>query len=275
MLSEHDLRTRLAEALHEQADPVTGDGIDAAGIFARAAPMRRRRRTAARATSVLAAAALLAGAWALRPGPAGPPGSPAPGYRPPGLLLAAAVVRPQPAPAADAGLPAYYVVADHNRPVAEIRGSATGKLLCRVPLPPGIDPKMSQVAAAGRVPSCSPSSPSRGPVSTCCTSAMAATPPGWPGCPCPRCRPGTTSPRSRSAPTGARSRSPFSWTAASAGRCRSCGWLPARSGRGPPPGQGRRPRCRGPVTSWDSSGRTASRRRRACGRWTPPPLAAT
>ena len=147
MLSEHDLRTRLAEALHEQADPVTGDGIDAAGIFARAAPMRRRRRTAARATSVLAAAALLAGAWALRPGPAGPPASAAPGYRPPGLLLAAAVVRPQPAPAADAGLPPYYVVADHNRPVAEIRGSATGKLLRRVPLPPGTDPKMSQVAA--------------------------------------------------------------------------------------------------------------------------------
>ena len=147
MLSEHDLRTRLAEALHEQADPVTGEAIDAAGIFARAARMRRRRRTAARATSVLAAAALLAGAWALRPGAAPPPGSPAPGYRPPGLLLAAAVVRPQPAPAADAGLPAYYVIADHNRLAAEIRGSATGKLLRRVPLPPGIDPKMSQVAA--------------------------------------------------------------------------------------------------------------------------------
>jgi hypothetical protein len=147
MLSEHDLRTTLAEALHEQADPVTGDGIDTAGIFARAARRRRHRRTAVRVTSVLAAAALLAGAWALHPWPARSPGSPAPGHQPPGLLLAATVVRPQPARAADAGLPPYYVIADHNRPVAEIRRSATGKLLSRVPLPPGTDPKVSQIAA--------------------------------------------------------------------------------------------------------------------------------
>jgi hypothetical protein len=144
MLSEHDLRTRLAEALHEQADPVTEDSVDAAGIFGRAARRRRHRRIAVRVTSVLAAAALLAGAWALRPWAAR---SPASGYQPPGLLLAAAVVRPQPAPAADAGLPRYYVIADHGRPVAEIRRSATGKLVGRVPLPPGTDPKVSQIAA--------------------------------------------------------------------------------------------------------------------------------
>jgi hypothetical protein len=147
MLSEHDLQARLAEALHEQADPVTRDGVDTAGVFARAVRRRRHRRAAVRVTSVLAAAALLAGAWALRPGPARSPGSPAPGYPPPGLLLAAAVVRPQPAPAADNGLPSYYAIADHGRPVAEIRRSATGKLLSRVPLPPGIDPKLSQIAA--------------------------------------------------------------------------------------------------------------------------------
>ena len=142
MLSEHDLRTRLAEALHEQADPVTGDAVDAAGIFARAMRRRRHRRTGTWVTSALAAAALLAGAWALRPGPARPSG-----YPPPGLLLAAAVGRPQPAPAADAGLPPYYVIADHGRPEAEVRRSTTGKLLRRVALPPGTDPKMSQIAA--------------------------------------------------------------------------------------------------------------------------------
>jgi hypothetical protein len=147
MLSEHDVQTRLTEALHEQADPVTGDAVDTAGIFARAVRRRRHRRTAVRVTSVLAAAALLAGAWALRPWPARSPGSSAHGYQPPGLLLAAAVVRPQPARAADAGLPSYYVIADHLRPVAEIRRSATGKLLGRVPLPPGTDPKVSQIAA--------------------------------------------------------------------------------------------------------------------------------
>jgi hypothetical protein len=144
MLTEHELRTRLAEALHEQADPVTADGFDAAGIFARAVRRRRHRRTTVRVTSVLAAAALLVGAWALRPRAAG---SSAPGIQPPGLLLAAAVVRPQSVRAAQAGLPPYYVIADHDRPVAEVRRSATGKLLSRVPLPPGTDPKLSQIAA--------------------------------------------------------------------------------------------------------------------------------
>jgi hypothetical protein len=144
MLSDHDLRTRLAEALHEQADPVTEEVVDAAGIFARAARRRRQRRTVARVTSVLAAAALLAGAWALRPRPAA---SSVPGIRPPGLLLAAAVARPQSARAAQAGLPPYYVIAAHDRLVAEVRRSATGKLLSRVPLPAGTDPKLSQIAA--------------------------------------------------------------------------------------------------------------------------------
>jgi hypothetical protein len=69
--------------------------------------------------------------------------------RPPGLLLAAAVVSPPPAGAAVAGMPRYYVTVDHVRPVAEVRASATGKVLNTVPLPRRIDPKLSQVAAAG------------------------------------------------------------------------------------------------------------------------------
>jgi hypothetical protein len=46
-------------------------------------------------------------------------------------------------------MPRYYVTADHGRPVAEVHDSATGKTLSVVRLPGGIDPKMSQIAAAG------------------------------------------------------------------------------------------------------------------------------
>ena len=46
-------------------------------------------------------------------------------------------------------MPPYYVIAGHGRPVAEVRDSKTGKILRAVPLPAGIDPKMSQIAAAG------------------------------------------------------------------------------------------------------------------------------
>jgi hypothetical protein len=46
-------------------------------------------------------------------------------------------------------MPPYYVIAGHGRPAAEIRDSKTGKILRAVPLPAGIDPKMSQIAAAG------------------------------------------------------------------------------------------------------------------------------
>jgi len=46
-------------------------------------------------------------------------------------------------------MPPYYVIADHGRPVAEVRSSKTGKVLDTVPLPAGIDPKLSRIAAAG------------------------------------------------------------------------------------------------------------------------------
>ncbi len=146
MLTDDELRIKLASAFHEQADPVAGDAVDAAGIF-RLGARRRRRRVAARAVSVMAAVALIAGVWAAGPG-AGP-AVPGGGSEPPGLLLAAAAARPGPAAAADAGMPPYYVIADHARPVAEVRDSRTGKILTAIPLPPGIDPKMSQIAAAG------------------------------------------------------------------------------------------------------------------------------
>ena len=45
-------------------------------------------------------------------------------------------------------MPRYYVTTDHFRPVAEVRDSATGKLLATVALPRTIDPKTSQIAAA-------------------------------------------------------------------------------------------------------------------------------
>ena len=142
MLSDCDLQTRLSEAFHEQADPAAELGVDAAGLF-RQGTRLRRRRIAARAASALAAAALVAGVWIVRTGP------PEPGAQPPGLLLDAAIASPQPAAAADAGMPPYYVIADHSRPVAEVRAPKTGKILSPVPLPAGIDPKMSQVAAVG------------------------------------------------------------------------------------------------------------------------------
>jgi hypothetical protein len=145
MLTDHDMQIKLAEAFHQQADPVAGDGIDAAGIFRRGA-LRRRRRVAAGAASVIVAAALMAGVWVVRPGA---PATPGPGSQPPGPLLDAAIVQPQHAAAAAAGMPPYYVIADHGRPVAEVRSSQTGKILTAVTLPAGIDPKMSQIAAAG------------------------------------------------------------------------------------------------------------------------------
>ena len=145
MLTDHDLQAELAAAFREQADPVTRTAVDPAGIFRRAV-RSGRRRTAVRAASVLAVVAVAAGASVVsrtvRPdlSSAG---------QPPGLLLEAAVAAPPPARAAVLGMPRYYVTADHGRPVAEVRDSATGKALSVVPLPDGIDPKLSQVAAAG------------------------------------------------------------------------------------------------------------------------------
>lgn len=146
MLTDQDLQSKLAEAFREQADPVARDAVDTAGIF-RQGVRRRHRRVAARAASVMAAAALAAGAWAARPETQ--PTEPEAGSQPPGLLLDAAIARPGPVSSAEVGMPRYYVIASHTRPAAELRDSATGKLLRAVPLPAGIDPRLSQIAAAG------------------------------------------------------------------------------------------------------------------------------
>jgi hypothetical protein len=65
-----------------------------------------------------------------------------------GALLAAAVISAPPAAAA-AGLPRFYLVADHAEPVAVVRDSATGKAAGTVGLPAGTFPKSTQVTAAG------------------------------------------------------------------------------------------------------------------------------
>ena len=148
MLTDRDVTEELSAAFHDRADPVTGLAIDPAGIFRHA--MRARRRRATVRVAVVGAGATLAAvavAVGLSYGPAGP--GPVPTDRPPGLLLAAAMTGPPPATAAVAGMPRYYVTADHFRPVAEVRDSATGKVLATVALPHRIDPKVSQVAAAG------------------------------------------------------------------------------------------------------------------------------
>ena len=148
MLTDHDVTEELAAAFHDRADPVTRTVIDPAGIFPRVV-RTRRRRAAVRAAVVGTGAALAAVALAvnLSSGPAGT--TLARAERPPGLLLAAAVTGPPPAGAAVAGMPRYYVTADHFRPVVTVRDSATGKVLVTVALPHRIDPKMSQVAAVG------------------------------------------------------------------------------------------------------------------------------
>jgi hypothetical protein len=145
MLTDDDLTRELAAAFHDRADPVTRTAVNPAGIFPRGV-RARRRRTAVRAVPVAAVAALAATVLAvnLTTGP-----GPAVAERPPGMLLAAAVVSPPSARAAVAGMPRYYITLNHFRPVAEVRAAATGKVLSTVPLPRRIDPKLSQVAAAG------------------------------------------------------------------------------------------------------------------------------
>jgi len=145
MLTDHDLTKELAAAFHDRADPVTRTTVNPAGIFPRGV-QARRRRTAVRAAPVAAVAALASAILAVNL-TAGP--GPAVAERPPGRLLAAAVITPPPANTAVAGMPRYYVTVNHFRPVAEVRASATGKVLSTVPLPRRIDPKMSLVAAAG------------------------------------------------------------------------------------------------------------------------------
>jgi hypothetical protein len=146
LLTDHDIAEELAAAFHDRADPVHATALDPAGIFQRGV-QARRRQTAVRAAAVGAVAALVAVVLAvnLSPGPTGR----ALAQRPPGLLLAAAAVRPPPVRAAVAGMPRYYVTLDHFRPVAKVRDAATGQVLSTVPLPRRIDPKQSQIAAAG------------------------------------------------------------------------------------------------------------------------------
>lgn len=147
MLTDDDLRRELTAAFHQQADPIIRTAIEPATLF-RQAIARRRRRAAVRAGSVLAAATALAAAitlvtTAVRPAPG--PGTTA---SPTGLLLAAAVPTAPPASAAARGMPLFYVVADHNRPAADVRDSATGQPDSTIPLPAGTDPKLTQVTAA-------------------------------------------------------------------------------------------------------------------------------
>ena len=145
MLTDHDLTKELAAAFHDRADPVTRTTVDPAGIFPRGV-QARRRRTAVRAAPVAAVAALASTILAVNL-TAGP--GPGVAERPPGRLLAAAVISPPPANTAVAGMPRFYVTVDHFRPVAQVRAAATGKVLTTVSLPRRIDPKMSLVAAAG------------------------------------------------------------------------------------------------------------------------------
>ena len=145
MLTDHDITEELAAAFHDRADPVRATALDPAGIFRRGA-RARRRQTAVRAAAAGIAAAVTAVVLAVNLS-AGP--GPAVAERPPGALLAAAVVSPPPAGAAVAGMPRYYVTLNHFRPVAVVRAAATGKILRTIPLPRRIDPKQSQIAAAG------------------------------------------------------------------------------------------------------------------------------
>ncbi len=146
MLTDHDLQNELAAAFREQAGPVTATAVGAAGIFRRAVRRRRRRWVAASAASVTAVVAVAAMVTA--PSRTARPAL-SPVIQPPGLLLEADLIGPPSARAAVSGMPPYYVVADHDRPVAEVRDSASGKILSVVQLPPGIEPKSSKITAAG------------------------------------------------------------------------------------------------------------------------------
>jgi hypothetical protein len=146
MLTDHDLQNELTAAFRERAGPATQAVVNPAGIFRRAVRDRQHRRMAAGAASVMAVVAVAAGV-SVASRTARPALSPV--DQPPGLLLEAAVTGPPPARAAVSGMPPYYVTTDHDRPVAEVRDSASGKILSAVRLPQGIEPKMSKITAAG------------------------------------------------------------------------------------------------------------------------------
>src|SRR6185437_14903024 len=63
-------------------------------------------------------------------------------------LLSAPIAKPPPVARAQAGMPAYYVIADHNGPAIEVHSTTTGKLLSEVTLPAGVDPKLCRIAKA-------------------------------------------------------------------------------------------------------------------------------
>jgi hypothetical protein len=60
-------------------------------------------------------------------------------------LLSAPIATPPPVARAQAGMPAYYVVADHNGPAIEVHSTTTGELLSEVALPAGVDPKLREI----------------------------------------------------------------------------------------------------------------------------------
>jgi hypothetical protein len=177
-------------------------------------------------------------------------------------------------------MPPYYVIAGHGRPVAEVRNSKTGKLLNAVPLPAGIDPKLSQIAATGDghafVLALFSFPTTRFYLLHVTNSGHGARLTSLPVPPLPAGQYAdaiAVSPGGKlavaiqirggrrgavevvSLATGA----VRTWTTAGADGQRSCRGLAAMS--------------------WASSGRTTGRpgrrRRGACGRWTPPPRAAT
>ena len=147
MFTDEDLQRELTAAFHQEADPVARTAIEPPALF-RQGIQRRRKRTAVQAGSLVAAVAAAAVVVSLLIAGVRPPG-PATAAGQTGLLLAAAVSPAPPASAAARGMPPFYLVADHNQPVADVRDSATGRLLSRVRLPAGTDPKLTQVTVAG------------------------------------------------------------------------------------------------------------------------------
>lgn len=148
MLTDDDLGRELTAAFREQADPIARTAIAPAPLV-RQARRRRRRSAAVRSGSLIAAMTAVATAITLLLTTAGRP-SPEPVTLggPAGPLLAAAVMAAPPASAAEQGMPRFYVVADDIRPVASVRDSVTGQPVSTIQLPPGTDPKLTQVAAA-------------------------------------------------------------------------------------------------------------------------------
>ena len=280
MLTDHDLQTELAAAFREQADPVTG--MPSIPLGSSGGRARQAAPPGGGARSLGAGRRGGGGGCA-----GGEPGGGRSLALPSRLAFSLTLPWP-PAPAARAavsGMPPYYVTADHGRPLAEVRDSATGKTLSVVPLPAG------STRRCPRSPRRAMTTPSSSALF--CHLADPVLPDAcrgrWPF------RPADPSAHPPAARGGGRGRdrgqprrpqacgSQSSSAAASAGRLRSCRWPPARCGGGPPAGPACPGTCPGPMVaaSWGSSGRTtpgADRRGhhvRACGCWTPPRREAT